>query len=845
MASFSPEVGATQAPDWSGASRGTDGNKAFEALFSGIGDLVEGAAFTADTAIKSSIEKDVRYGFDALNDEMNLSSSTVPAEITRTGQSLQKLALAHTQGKVTPEYYYQRLASQLKALRTKYPGYERDVDEIVQGVTGERPANAFRDALLQNIASQQQSMANSQTKYETWLNQSENMGMIAIAFPDFDWENPTSKYSEQQVKSTVARMKGQREMWENEKLSLEGNRARADMAINERANQITSSYLSGASNIVGFGTDSFMQTVRTMATKGGGLSPEEIGSLTQYLDQVYVQATAQFDKDMGDPAFQKLYTPKELEERRTAALAPIRQLRDMIQQNQWSQAAIIAGRNQVTQDKALASLYKADPNLGVVSGLSKLSPQLADFMGQSIMTSAGGPSEYLRGITMADQIAEVVTGGDQVNNVFSRVYNNKNSTTEQKNAQLKDMTNKLVAVVTSGKASPQELKTAIQNYNYLDEIFSALDPGVSAGGSQHLKLFNQLFNPDVTRKVTESGDKELIATYFNSAMNKFKGIPEFRVASADLAGIKNTKGARLVYNPEKNRVDIQTNDVGFDNVREMDQRDAYLGTLMRVTNTLNQGLSIMVPILEGSGGVSEEEGVKELIGTLSREIDGHTKGRVWNDFYDALQTQPDAEQPEGDWKTINPTTGAVEGDVSFDLSEAPTAPDGTAVELASYAPVEGDNPAERMFDAVLGAGRGYTEVQRPDGSRVRVTGPRNWRNNNPGNIEYGPFAKANGAIGSDGRFAIFPSYEVGRQAKANLLFNSKGYRNLSLEDAIDRYAPPTENDTDAYVSAVAGAIGVDPSTKLSELTPQQRSAMLDAMQKVEGWKPGKIKNLDT
>lgn len=49
--------------------------------------------------------------------------------------------------------------------------------------------------------------------------------------------------------------------------------------------------------------------------------------------------------------------------------------------------------------------------------------------------------------------------------------------------------------------------------------------------------------------------------------------------------------------------------------------------------------------------------------------------------------------------------------------------------------------------------------------------PRSIRNNNPGNIEFGSFAKKFGATGSDGRFAIFPSWQAGVAAMHALLMN--------------------------------------------------------------------------
>lgn len=148
-------------------------------------------------------------------------------------------------------------------------------------------------------------------------------------------------------------------------------------------------------------------------------------------------------------------------------------------------------------------------------------------------------------------------------------------------------------------------------------------------------------------------------------------------------------------------------------------------------------------------------------------------------------------------------------------------------------------PTGQDITEIVETGAGYNVVRLADGTVVRQSGARNWRNNNPGNIEYGSFAKSHGAIGTDGRFAIFPSYQVGRSAKEALLFSSSGYAGKTISQAINRYAPPVENNTTSYVNSVAGAIGVSADTPMSSLSSQQRAAMLDAMQKVEGFAVGK------
>jgi hypothetical protein len=100
-------------------------------------------------------------------------------------------------------------------------------------------------------------------------------------------------------------------------------------------------------------------------------------------------------------------------------------------------------------------------------------------------------------------------------------------------------------------------------------------------------------------------------------------------------------------------------------------------------------------------------------------------------------------------------------------------------------------------------------------------GSRPVRNRNPANIEYGHFARAHGAIGTDGRFAIFPDEATGRAAQ-RALWNTGGYSNVPIGRALSRWG--------------TGPLpGVDSSKRWSELSPDQQQALLDAQSRQEGW----------
>ncbi|MFA6043612.1 MAG: hypothetical protein WC718_01395 [Phycisphaerales bacterium] len=107
--------------------------------------------------------------------------------------------------------------------------------------------------------------------------------------------------------------------------------------------------------------------------------------------------------------------------------------------------------------------------------------------------------------------------------------------------------------------------------------------------------------------------------------------------------------------------------------------------------------------------------------------------------------------------------------------------------------------------------------------------PRGLRNNNPGNIEDGPFARSiPGYQGSDGRFAVYDSMDNGKSAHAALLRSYGGKGINTVEGVVNRWAPPSENDTASYVKFVSQKMGVDPRAPLDMNDPKVLSALAEA-----------------
>lgn len=101
-------------------------------------------------------------------------------------------------------------------------------------------------------------------------------------------------------------------------------------------------------------------------------------------------------------------------------------------------------------------------------------------------------------------------------------------------------------------------------------------------------------------------------------------------------------------------------------------------------------------------------------------------------------------------------------------------------------------------------------------------GSRPQRNNNPGDLVYCPESVSFGAVSGDGRFARFVTNDVGWEALRRWLsvpakhdVTGKlvaGYLGATLEQVINRFAPPNENDSAHYVAVVCALTGMTPQT---------------------------------
>lgn len=117
--------------------------------------------------------------------------------------------------------------------------------------------------------------------------------------------------------------------------------------------------------------------------------------------------------------------------------------------------------------------------------------------------------------------------------------------------------------------------------------------------------------------------------------------------------------------------------------------------------------------------------------------------------------------------------------------------------------------------------------------------PRGIRNNNPLNIRLGA-SKWQGLspAGTDPDFCTFTGPEYGIRAAAKLIQTyGEKYGLHSLREIINRWAPPSENDTTSYMTAVSIWSGINADDPVDASDYQSMYNLLRAMTRMENGPP--------
>jgi muramidase (phage lysozyme) len=672
LATFNPDVGGVPSanmPDQTGASRGIDTNRSFEYLFKGLGDAIGGVATAVDTDIKNTIRTDTQAGVD---NYLKTYTDTIPAELAQSGSAMKSLQTALEQGKISDTYYYGQLTALTKKMRAKYPGYEEYVDETIQGITGVRPANAYRNALLQDIADEQNSASDEAKFARQW--EKENEEYIAKIAPDY-FDDP-SKYDFDSLRTMVASRKAREHDIDAEKsrlelLSSQGkvNDEQASEVGMTTLNDVVQQTMYGTSNAMGLNGDDFMKKVTGMFE--AGYTPEDYTALVGQMNSLEVNLRQSLLKSWTAPLTPgsrnslSSMLPGKQKEMIEEAMAPFLAIKELVVNKDVGLATYYTRQLGITQDKTLTAILNKSPDLQTAMALKEISQDLAlQFINES------GKQEGIFASIAPEVAARVVTGQDDLNGAVDRVVTSPGSSAD-KVGFINSTLDSLLTTVKSGDVDPTQMSNTVKSLYALDatghDVFSYVQT------DQYMPLYNRMFNTEITTAIKTYGTPDDLNNYFAAARQRIFAIPELRAAAATFNETNSNwqEFFEVTSNPTSGRLELNVKKEGVPMFGGLTDRALQTGPLGAMAYTFDKqkaqaAINQVNTAFDTLGGIAEAMGV-----------DPGMKAPLYGQVLKELNVELEQGNNEGFFKWLVDSVGAISqsdeevgkqlDDISFNL----------------------------------------------------------------------------------------------------------------------------------------------------------------------------------
>lgn len=584
MAEFNPQLPDMGTPDFTGASRGTGPNRAFEALFSGLGDTFQNVTNARDAENVRQIEDQVRAGVEETNTEFGYDPP--PPGMSDGLDRMKTLQTAMEQGKISETNYYGRLAAQVKSLREQFPRYENVIDQTIMSVTGVRPANAYRDALLRGFKDLQDQASDQQKAWDQWVKQNE--GEIAMITGGDYFANP-DKYDKDKLRATVAQHKGQREIIDSRKSQLELLKSQGDHNEEEAKRTMSQDFglIVGTELNRGIGANrADFQEIINQFMAGNNTDLE---GTVAVIGQAEGTIRAVLIKRGQEYVTKGLATQDEVNKSIDDAMYPITKAKEAIAGGDFKYAGRFASINKYVTDRNLNRLFEQSPVAQVGAGLNELNQSLGDDFFRANADAISTVAAELAGRAaggMGNPLGDVIKSGDQ--------------------KVARATIDTALRVLSDPNVTPDQMSNLVEQF-FGTSGTNLMDPKVVSADDLEA-VYTKLLSPEVTKSIASKGSAADKEKYTEWALEKFRAIPEFRRIAGDMTdSVEAMKSAKLVYDPSTNRIDIATAESGSAMLQPFGT--SAIGNtkvLRRLTGSMNKALAVLDPIAKMNGQKTPE-----------------------------------------------------------------------------------------------------------------------------------------------------------------------------------------------------------------------------------------------
>ena len=613
---FAPKIDAGVVSDFTSASKGQIPDKGLGTLFGAIGDAVQGAGALYDKQQQENIRKDVSTVFDDANEPF-AQDGVVPDDIQQSRENIKNLSEAYRQGKLSDVAYYGKLNTATKNLKLKYAGREDEVDKIIQSVTGIRPANALRNAVLQELSSIEKEKADAERSWDKYINDDENMGLLALSHPDV-YSNP-EKYADPAARNQLIlqtntkraeRAASKARVESLKAMDIESDFVKKNLEKEWRQSGVVlvDTAIDGLNNILGDAVPKGVDVMDYLQKVTNGeipLDPEELLGLQVNVNTIKNKLKLQIIDSARDTSESGISTFGVIGGDRVNKIAgellePLDTIMSMINDKDVTAATIAAATVKLKQDKALAKFFN-EPGVAAYLGLT---PELKE-----LYFSNGKNAQAIQMALDAISVTSVMNGDKKVSEVLSFLNNPEMFDAKETKAASKMLFKSVSTILSSPTIDDKTFRDTAQ------AVFKDLDIYSKLSNTSQLDAFASLTSPEVTAKIVATGDKQLLDRYLGWAMNSVTTLGEFRGVSSDLKAIEAISGFVSAQLDEKGQIKLGLNADDFKDtlpseaqlgsgrlsyMQKMELRNGLI-TAQRKVSRFNQVFSSLVPIIEANG----------------------------------------------------------------------------------------------------------------------------------------------------------------------------------------------------------------------------------------------------
>lgn len=639
MADFNVTPQAERPESFLGYSRGIDSefrNDGLGQLFSNLAQFGEQAVEGADAMVKEDILDKIYEESEAIGDEFGVGDATLfqsdaegkkplPAQLGAAGENLDRLQSAYQQGALRESHYWARLNSMVRQLRQKYPGYREEIDQMVSGVTGAKPANALRNALFNEWAASA-SGENSMADLEDWA--IKNGHLPADYYARQEQGTP---YTHTELKSYVARRNAtevdraaRRAALAEEMEHGTLNEQTALRTFRIETIQYANTIMTDVNSVIGNNFSVITQRVeeaRRAVERGEPIAQQSLetirGQIIDLRTSMQQKLHAFFTEPLrdGDPnsSYAAYVDPKKAEEVIQQALRPMLLMEDALVNENWGLLKSVTASVEARKLDAEREIIDGIPLLPTLNAAKDLiGPEAMDLL---LSTSPELQVPLVKSLVDYANARSVATPGANIVQDF-QLGEQSDMPPEYYNALIDTWTNS-IKQLSSGKLPVEAIQKKV-DYMFGPSSMAVLE---HLDSPSRMEYFRKVASPGVTKqmqKLRDMGDLQSWDTYQQWVSRSFMVLMQNKVQTIQNAGQSifnpgmqvlwdnNASQFRLVdTQPNKNSTPILGNliDAGGG-------LDAL--TAQSAVNDLNTAIRTVKPIIEDNGGEAGPE-VYELL----------------------------------------------------------------------------------------------------------------------------------------------------------------------------------------------------------------------------------------